>query len=89
MQANKRYTVRVTELDERGQVHETRVLATDDRSARDQGIYKLFGRRTFWQVDSGLGRDYGQVFEALVNTGNGFSATSRTPRARINTERGW
>jgi hypothetical protein len=89
MQTNKRYTVRVVELGSTERVHETRVLATDEPSARNQAITKLFGRMTFWQADSGLGRNYGQVFQALPNSGSGFQATSRTGRARLEAVHGW
>jgi hypothetical protein len=92
--SRQRYTVTITETGGRGRVFATRVLAGGANAAFGAGLCKLFGRRVHWQPDSGLvtgdpSYGYGQVFESLPNTGSGWSATSRTGRARFNVAAGW
>jgi hypothetical protein len=82
------FTVSLDELSTRGRergTRATRVHADDEDMAITKAIQKLFGSRCFWHPDSGLGKYYGQVFEALRprrrNSTPGNS--SRTDRARI------
>jgi hypothetical protein len=49
----------------------------------DSIIRRVWGKRAFFQQDSGLPQGFGQIFESLPNTGNGWSATSLTGRVQI------
>ena len=80
----RRYTVTVTDFAARQRNHQARVLATDASAARSKGLAKLFGRHSFWKSDSGLGPDYGQVFERTE-----YGNSSRTGRASIAVLDGW
>ena len=83
----KRYTLTVTVLGGTGRSYDARVLAHNEMDARGRGIRKLWGPKAFWQSDSGLGLDYGQVFERLDQPG--FHARSLTSRASRYVMEGW
>ena len=80
-------TVTISELgtDRNGDQRPTHVrnCRTDDRhEAMNLAISSVYGKRAFFQQDSGLLFGYGQIFRQLHNS-SGFEATSVTGRVRI------
>jgi len=51
----------------------------------DSIIRRIWGKGAFFKHDNSLPEGYGQIFEQLPNTGNGWSAASLTGRVRIAT----
>ena len=94
----RRYTVTIRECTSDHRTFTTRVLVQPDAeevvneegtekgwelAAIARAVEKRFGRRAFWHPDHGL-PGFGQVFE-----GSSREASARTPRARLDLEKGW
>lgn len=62
-------------------------IPTKDKDAVGPAIKKMFGKKHWWQPNSGLGFWYGQVFYPASR--NKHVGTSATGHARIDVTEGW
>lgn len=81
-----RYTVTMQRLTGEREVRTETVDAESAGEARVAAIRRWYGPRAGWHADSGLGPNYGQVTEPVRDSGAVWSATTLTPRVRIDVE---